>query len=261
VSLLNRLSEDLAVMRQTLLFSALEAAAYNLNRRQENLRLFEFGKTYRMKEGNHSEKHELSILLAGKWSPASWENNSEESNFFHLKKTVENLLTRMGFSGWQWKNENPSFLAYGQTLYYQNKPAGFAGLISQEIAKRKEVKQPVFYSSIDWDLFRKAKQTKLKVQEISKFPAVNRDLSVVLDKATGFEKVEQIVRGSNKKLVREVSVFDVYQGDKIEAGKKAYAMSILLQDEEQTLTDQKVDFVMETIMQKLEKELAAVIRK
>ncbi len=261
VSLLNRLSEDLAVMRQTLLFSALEAAAYNLNRRQENLRLFEFGKTYRMKEGNHSEKYELSILLAGKWSPASWENNGEESNFFHLKKTAENLLNRMGFAGWQWKNENPSFLAYGQTLYYQNKPAGYVGLVKADIAKRKEVKQPIFYCCIDWDLFRKAKQAKLKVQEISKFPAVNRDLSVVLEKTTGFEKVEQIVRGSNKKLVREVSVFDVYEGDKIEAGKKAYAMSILLQDEEQTLTDQKVDFVMETIMQKLEKELAAVIRK
>ncbi len=261
IPLLNRLSEDLGSMRQSLLFSALEAAAYNLNRKQENLRLFEFGKTYRKAGEKYQEKYALSLLLAGRWASSSWENESGESNFFHLKKTIENLLNRMGFSGWQWKNEDVSFLAYGQSLYFQNKAIGWAGLVKEEIARKKEVRQPVFFAQIDWDVLRRAKQSRLKVQDIPRFPAVTRDLSVVLDQKTGFEQVEQILRSVNRKMIREVSVFDVYEGDKIESGKKAYAMSILLQDEEQTLTDQKIDFVMNNIMQKLEKDLGAVIRK
>ena len=117
------------------------------------------------------------------------------------------------------------------------------------------------FAQLDWDVLRKAKQAKLKVTEVPRFPAVTRDLSVVLDKKTGFEQIEQILRQANRKLVREISVFDVYEGDKIESGTKAYAMSILLQDEEQTLTDQKIDGLMNAIMQKLEKDLGAVIRK
>ena len=261
IPLLNRLSEDLGFMRQSLLFSALDAAAYNLNRKQDNLRLFEFGKIYQKSEEKFPEKYALSILISGKWSPDSWEENQNKSHFFHLKKSIENLLNRLGLAGWQWKNENPSFLAYGQSLYFQNKPLGWAGLIEEEIARKKEVRQPVLFAQLDWDVLRKAKPAKLKISDIPRFPAVTRDLSVVLDKKTGFEQIEQIVRQANRKLVREISVFDVYEGDKIESGKKAYAMSILLQDDEQTLTDQKIDGVMNAIMQKLEKDLAAVIRK
>ena len=261
IPLLNRLSEDLGFMRQSLIFSALEAAAYNINRRQDNLRLFEFGKIYRKAGGQWQEKYALSLLLSGNWTAAGWENQASVNSFFYLKKSIENMLQRLGLSGWFWKNEQPSFLAYGQTLYYQNKPAGWAGLVKEDIARRKEVRQPVWFAQLDWDLLRKAKQAKLKVSEIPRFPAVTRDLSVVIDKKTGFDQIEQILRSTGKKLVREVSVFDVYEGDKIESGKKAYAMSILIQDEEQTLTDQKIDFLMSGIMQKLEKDLGAVIRK
>lgn len=261
IPLLNRLSEDLGFLRQSLLFSALDAAAYNLNRKQENLRLFEFGKIYRKSEEKISEKYALSFLLSGNWSPESWEVNQDKSHFFHLKKSIENLLNRSGIGGWQWKNEHPSFMSFGQCLYFQNRLAGRAGLLKEEIARRKEVRQPVFFAELDWDILRKAKPVKLKIADVPRFPAVIRDLSVVIDKKTGFDQIEQIVRQANRKLVREISVFDVYQGDKIEAGKKAYAMSILLQDEEQTLTDQKIDGLMNSIMQKLEKDLGAVIRK
>jgi phenylalanyl-tRNA synthetase beta chain len=261
VPLLNRLSEDLGFMRQSLLFSALEAAAYNLNRKQENLRLFEFGKIYRKADDKITEKYALSMLITGKWSADSWEVNENRSSFFHLKKSIENLLNRLGLTGWQWKNENPSFMAFGQSLYFQNKAIGWAGLIQEETARKKEVRQAVLFAQLDWDVLRKAKPAKLKVADVPRFPAVTRDLSVVLDKKTGFEQIELILRQSNRKLVREVSVFDVYEGDKIESGKKAYAMSILLQDEEQTLTDQKIEGLMNAIMQKLEKDLGAVIRK
>ena len=261
IPLLNRLSEDLGFMRQSLLFSGLEAAAYNINRRQNDLRLFEFGKVYRRTEEKNAEKHALSLLLSGNWTANSWETPDEAAGWFHLKKSVENLLNRLGLAGWQWRNECSSYMAYGQRLYFQNKPAGFAGMVKEEIAKRKELRQPVFFAELDWELLRRAKVAKVKVQEVPRFPAVNRDLSVVIDRNTGFDQIEQILRSVNRKLIREVSVFDVYEGEKIESGKKAYAISILLQDEEQTLTDQKVDFVMNSIMQKLEKEAGAVIRK
>jgi len=261
IPLLNRLSEDLGFMRQSLLFSGLEAAAHNINRRQNDLRLFEFGKIYRKNGEKIVERHALSLLLSGNWSSHSWENSQPAAGWFHLKKAIENLLNRLGLSGWQWRNEGASFLSYGQQLYFQNRPAGRAGLVKEEIAKRKELRQAVFFAELDWEMLRKAKEEKLNFCEVPRYPEVNRDLSVVIDRETGFEQINQILRSVNRKLIREVSVFDVYEGDKIEAGKKAYAMSILLQDEEQTLTDQKVDFVMNSIMQKLEKELGAVIRK
>ena len=261
IPLLNRLSEDLGFMRQSLLFSGLDALAYNLNRRQKDLRFFEFGKIYRNREGIREEKHALSMLICGNWPSVSWESPETKAGYFHLKKTIENLLTRLGFSGWQWRNEAPSFYSYGQQLFFQNKPAGWVGLLKEEICKRKEVKQPVFFAQLDWELFRKAKTGKLKVQEISRFPSVNRDLSVVIDQKIRFDEIEQILRGVNRKLIREVSVFDVYEGEKIDSGKKAYAMSILLQDDEQTLTDSKVDSLMSSIILKLEKETGAVIRK
>lgn len=261
IPLLNRLSEDLGFMRQSLLFSGLEALAYNLNRRQNDLRFFEFGKIYRKKEVHQEEKHALSIMFCGNWPAVSWENPGTKAGYFHLKKTMENLLERLGFSGLQWRNETHSFYAYGQTLYFQNKIAGWAGLLKEDISRRKEVKQPVFFAQLDWELFRKAKSPRLKVSDVPRFPAVNRDLSVVIDQKTRFEEIERILRGVNRKLIREVSVFDVYEGNKIESGKKAYAMTILLQDEEQTLTDQKVDSVMNSVMEKLEKEVGAQIRR
>lgn len=261
IPLLNRLSEELGFMRQSLLFSGLEAAAYNINRRQSDLRLFELGKIYRKGSEKTEEKHALSLLLCGNWDSPSWESPDAEAGWFHLKKSIENLLQRLGLSGWQWRSECPSFFSYGQQLFFQNKLAGCAGRLKEEISRRKEVRQPVFFAELDWELLRRAKAGKIKFQEVPRFPSVNRDLSVVIDRNTGFDQIEQILRSVNRKLIREVSVFDVYEGNKIESGKKAYAMSILLQDEEQTLTDQKVDFVMNSIMQKLEKEVGAVIRK
>jgi phenylalanyl-tRNA synthetase beta chain len=261
VPLLNRLSEDLGVMRQTLLFSGLEAMAYNINRKQNNLKLFEIGKTYARHEGKYSERYGLGMYLTGLWNDSSWESGDDKVQYYHLKKSMENLLTRIGITGIQWREEAPSYLGYGQTLYWNNRKAGFAGLVKSDVAKRKEVKQPVLFGLIDWEMVRAAKAPKLKVKEVSKFPEVVRDLSVVVDQKTGFETIENLIRSTNKKLIRSISVFDVYQGDKIEAGKKAYAMSIVLQDEEQTLTDSKIDFTMNAIISKLEKDINAVIRK
>lgn len=261
VELLNRLSEDLGVMRQTLLFSGLEALAYNINRKQANLKFFEIGKTYRKKEQGYAESYELDLFVSGLWNPSSWETGDVKASWYHLKKSIENLLTRLGFGGWVWKEEAPSYLSFGQTLYLNNRAIGFAGRVKEEVAKRKEVRQEVWYGHLDWEFLRRAKVPALKVKEISRFPEVVRDLSVVVGQHVAFEAIENLIRQTNRKLIREISVFDVYQGDKIEAGQKAYAMSIILQDEEQTLTDAKIDGTMHSVMQRLEKELGAVIRK
>jgi phenylalanyl-tRNA synthetase beta chain len=261
VPILNRLSEDLGVMRQTLLFSGLEALAYNINRKQNNLKLFEIGKTYSHAEGKYQERYQLGLYVTGLWTNSSWENSDQKVQYFHLKKSLENLFARLGMNGIQWKDELPSYLAYGQSIYWNNRKIGFAGLVKSDVAKRKEVKQPVLFGQVDWDIVRSAKVPKVKVKDIPKFPEVVRDLSIVMDKKTGFETVEQLIRSTNKKLIREISVFDVYEGDKIEAGKKAYALSIVLLDEEQTLTDSKIEFTMNGIITKLEKEIQAVIRK
>jgi phenylalanyl-tRNA synthetase beta chain len=261
VELLNRLSEDLGVMRQTLLFSGLEALAYNINRKQANLKFFEIGKTYRKKEEGYAEAYELDLFVSGLWNPSSWETGDVKASWYHLKKSVENLLARLGFVGCVWKEEAPSYLSFGQSLWLNNRKIGFAGRVKDEIAKRKEVRQEVWYAHLDWEYLRKGKVPALKVKEIAKFPEVVRDLSVVVAQNVDFASIENLIRQTNRKLIRDISVFDVYVGDKIEAGKKAYAMSIILQDEEQTLTDNKIDATMHSVIQRLEKELGAVIRK
>ena len=261
VEILNRLSEELSVMRQTLLFTGLEAMAYNINRRQNNLRLFDFGKVYTKKTEGYEEGYRLALYWTGLVNEPSWETGSQKSEFYHLQKSVQNVLTRLGFGPVQWKEEIPSYLNYGQSIWLKNKQVGVIGLVKPELAKRKEVKQPIFFAELDWDLMLRQGQLKTTVKEVSKFPEVRRDLSVVVDKSLTFSLIEAHVRQVNKQLIRQISVFDVYEGDKIEQGKKAYALNIVLQDTEKTLTDQVIDKTMEQIILKLEKDVGAFIRR
>lgn len=261
VEILNRLSEELSVMRQTLLFTGLEALAYNINRRQTNLRLFEIGKVYTKKSESYDEGYRLAMYWTGLVAEPSWEAGSQKSEFYHLQKSVQNVLTRLGFGPVQMKAEIPSYFSYGQSIWLKNKQIGVLGLVKPGLAKRKDVKQPVFFAELDWDLILKLGQAKMVVKEVSKFPEVRRDLSVVVDKSLTFSSIEAQVRQVNKQLIRQISVFDAYEGDKIEQGKKAYALSIVLQDTEKTLTDQLIDKTMELIIQKLEKESGALIRR
>ena len=261
VEILNPLSEDLGVMRQTLLFSGLEVLAYNINRRQNNLKLFQLGKVYRKTETGTTEGYRLGLYASGQIHESSWESKSLETDFFHIKKWIINLFTRLGVNQIQFKSEVSSSFTFGQSIYLKNQKIGEIGLVKSEIARRKEVKQAVFSAELNWDLLLKLKSSMSGVKEISRFPEVKRDLSVVLDKNLTFEKIEGLVKSSNKQLIKSTSVFDVYQGDKIDTGKKAYALSIILQDENQTLTDTLIDKTMENIIRKLESEIGAIIRR
>jgi len=261
VEVLNPLSDDLGVMRQTLLFSGLEALAYNINRRQNNLKLFQLGKVYKKTETGTEEGYRLGLYTTGQTQESSWENKNVEVEYFHLKKWISNLFNRLGISQIQFRNEISSVFQFGQSVYLKNQKVGETGLLKAEFSKRKDVKQPVFASELNWDLIMKLKSAASGVKEISKFPEVKRDLSVVIDKSLTFDKIESLVKASNKQLIKATSVFDVYDGDKIEAGKKAYALSIILQDENQTLTDTLIDKTMDNIIRKLETEIGAIIRR
>jgi phenylalanyl-tRNA synthetase beta chain len=261
VELLNPLSEELGVMRQTLIFSGLEMLAYNINRRQQNLQLFELGKVYKKAGDKTKENYHLGLFLSGKTKESSWESPDQESDFFHLKKVIQNVLVRTGIQQVQFRNEISSAFSFGQSLWLNNQNMGEFGLVKPEIARKKEVKAKVWAAELNWTGLLKGLKKDLQVKEIVKFPEVRRDLSAVIDKQVSFEQIEKLVKSTAKNVLRHVSVFDVYMGDKIEAGKKAYAMSIVLQDENQTLTDQQIDKTMEGIIRRLEKELGAIIRR
>lgn len=261
VPILNRLSEDLSVMRQTLLVSGLEILAYNINRKQSNLRLFELGKVYKKSEENYREGYRLAIFQTGYLNENSWENQAPKTNFFHLQKAISNLFERLQFGPVQMKGEVSSYFSFGQSIFLKNQKVGEMGLVRSEICKQSEVKQEVTFAELDWDKILKLGPHAVKIEEIIRFPEVKRDLSVVIDKSLTFDKIETLIRQTGKTLVREISVFDVYEGDKIESGKKAYALSIVLQDERQTLTDEAIDKTMSQIMQRLEREVGALIRK
>ena len=261
VEILNRLSEDLSAMRQTLMFSGLEILAHNINRRQTNLRLFEIGKVYRKKEAGTAENYRLGLYITGLINEPSWETGAVKAQYFHLRKAVENLLARLGVGALLWKSDISTYFQYGQAVYARGQKIAELGMLKPEVARRKDVKQMVGFADLDWDKIRKLAYGKTTVAEVARFPEVKRDLSVVIDRELTFDRMEVLIRQANKNLVKEVSVFDVYVGDKIEPTKKAYAISIVLQDATQTLTDQVIDKTMEHIMTRLEKEAGAFIRR
>ncbi|MGV3598421.1 MAG: phenylalanine--tRNA ligase subunit beta [Bacteroidota bacterium] len=257
VRMLNPLSADLEVMRLNTLYSGLEAIAYNRNRKANNLKFFELSKTYRKVEGKYEEKWWLSLWLCGEEQNESWKYPTRPSDFYTLKQTCDNLFTAMGVEvPFTERNiiGSPAEIDGNKLVNY--------GLVSPKITKSFDIQGTVFYAVIDWErLLQKATAQKFTLKEISKFPEVRRDLSLVIDKKITFEQLHIIARQAERKLLRAIDVFDVYEGDKIEAGKKAYALSFILQDETKTLTDAEIEKIMNRLMQGFEKEVGAVIRK
>ncbi|MDL5049103.1 phenylalanine--tRNA ligase subunit beta [Oscillatoria amoena NRMC-F 0135] len=257
VRMLNPLSADLEVMRLNTLYSGLEAVAYNRNRKANNLKFFELSKTYRKVEGKYEEKWWLSLWLCGDEQNESWKYPTRTSDFYTLKQTCDNLFTAMGVEvPFTERNiiGSPAEIDGNKLVNY--------GPVSPKITKSFDIQGTVFYAVIDWErLLQKATAQKFTLKEISKFPEVRRDLSLVIDKKITFEQLHTIARQAERKLLRAIDVFDVYEGDKIEAGKKAYALSFILQDETKTLTDAEIEKIMNRLMQGFEKEVGAVIRK
>ena len=262
VEILNKLSEDLGVMRQTMLFSGLEVLAYNINRRQKDLGVFDFGKTYHKINDKYVEKRHLAIFVTGNSESETWQMKSQKVAFHTLASTVNKVLGSLGIKNFDSKPlENSATFEYGLSYLVNKKEVVKLGLVKPSIAKKAEVKQHVFFADIDWDYLFKQYNDKAVFVELPKFPEVRRDLSLVIDKTVSFDQIQKLARNYEKNLLKQINVFDVYQGDNLGDGKKSYSVSFMLQDYEQTLTDKVIDKTMEKLMGAFEKEIGAVIRK
>jgi len=262
IEILNKLSEDLGVMRQTMLFSGLEVLAYNINRRQKDLRVFDFGKTYHKINYKYVEKRHLAIFITGNSESETWQMKSQKVAFHTLASVVNKVLGSLCVKNFDSKPlENSATFEYGLTYLVNKKEVVKLGLVKPIVAKKAEVKQYVFFADIDWDYLFKQYNDKVTFVELPKFPEVRRDLSLVIDKTVSFDQIQKLARNYEKNLLKKINVFDVYQGDNLGEGKKSYSVSFMLQDYEQTLTDKVIDKTMEKLMGAFEKEIGAVIRK
>ncbi len=260
VEIYNKLSEDLGVMRQTLLFSGLEVLAHNINRRQTDLKCFEFGTVYQKAEDGYKESRRLAIFHSGNRSAESWIEPEKPFGFSDIYAVVERILERLNIEIGQVSVTESAPFTYGLLLKLGEKELGTLGLVDEKLLKLAEVRQDVWYTELDWDLLTKKASGLKKYQEISKYPEVRRDLSLVIDKAVSYDQVKAVAEKAGGKLVRKIGVFDVYQGDKIDAGKKAYALSFILQDLENTLTDKVIEKTMSKLIQAFQDQVGAIIR-
>jgi phenylalanyl-tRNA synthetase beta chain len=262
VRILNYNSIDLNAMRPSLLQSGLEVIRYNINRRQRDLKLYEFGKVYSQNEnGKYQEKNKLVIYLTGNAAGETWQQKSEKAAYHNLANAVQQVLAALGFGGAASQPVQHPYLAGGLTLLVHNQPVAQLGAVSASVLKKLDVTQPVWYAELDWDALSKKYKPTLVARELPKFPEVRRDLSIVVDSSVTFDQLQQIARRTEKKLLQSINVFDVYAGENLGAGKKSYSVSFTLQDFSQTLSEQAIDQVMQKLIQQFEKQAGALIRK
>ncbi|TNE73263.1 MAG: phenylalanine--tRNA ligase subunit beta [Bacteroidetes bacterium] len=262
VSILNPLSQDLAVMRQSLVFGALEVVAYNQNRQNPDLRLFEFGKIYRKFESGYNENRRLVTCISGKSGIDNWTGANDAFTYYSIKSYLRRITDRLGLSEHlTQKALKNSIFEDGVQLYILKTKIGEMGWIGKKTKKHFGIKNHVYLIDLDWDaIIDSLKLTSVKYKELPKTFAVRRDFSLMLDKSTRFEEIEEIARNIDKKLLQEVGLFDVYEGDKLEEGKKSYAVSFHFQDAEKTLKDEQIDAIMSKIRAELESKLNAQLR-
>nr|WP_321452335.1 phenylalanine--tRNA ligase subunit beta [uncultured Carboxylicivirga sp.] len=270
VELANPLSNDLNGMRQTLLFGGLESIQHNRNRRNTDLKFFEFGNCYFYKAGtektdvnNYNEGQRLAMFLTGNKAQTNWNTPEQATSFFDLKNHIENILVRLGLTFDDFKEEDSTSDLFGEGLAYAaGKTVIEFGTVNGKLLKAFDIDAPVYYAEIDWDmLLKKSAKKEIIYKEISKFPEVKRDLALVLNKDVKFAQVKQIALKTEKKLLKSVSLFDVFEGEKLGEGKKSYAVSFILQDETSTLKDKQIDKIMNKLMSTYEHQLGAQIRK
>ncbi|MGB1269854.1 MAG: phenylalanine--tRNA ligase subunit beta [Flavobacteriaceae bacterium] len=261
VEMLNPLSNDLAVMRQSLLFSGLEAVSYNINRKQQNLKFFEFGKTYHKYDSGFTENKHLSVLVTGNRNSESWATPNKLSDFFYLKGIIEQLFSRLGITKLKTSPIKTDVLSEGIALSLGKTKLVEFGVVKRSILKAFGISQEVLFADINWNnIIEVAKFNKIKFTSITKYPEVKRDFALLLDDKVTFEEIHTIAKQSERKLLKDVSLFDVYQGEKLPKGKKSYAVSFSLQDNEKTLTDKQIDKIMSKLQSSFEKQLGAELR-
>ena len=262
VRILNYNSVELNAMRPTLLHSGLEIIRHNLNRRQRDLKLYEFGKTYAQTEGGkYQEKNKLVLYLTGNAAGETWQHKSEKAAFQDLAGAVQQVLAALGFAGATSQPAQHEYLAGGLALLVHNQPVAQLGAVAAPVLKRLDVTQPVWYAELDWDALSKKYKPTLVARELSKFPEVRRDLSIVVDSSVSFDQLRQIAQRTEKKLLQSINVFDVYAGENLGTGKKSYSVSFTLQDFAQTLSEQAIDQVMQRLIGQFEKQAGALIRR
>lgn len=261
VEMLNPLSHDLAVMRQSLLFSGLESLAYNINRNNQDLKFFEFGKTYHKYNQDFVEKKHLSLLITGKRTSNSWLNTEKDADFFYLKGILVSLFTSLGLSEIKFTDKETQTISEGLSINFKKKKIAEFGRVNSQILSEFDIDQNVLYADIDWDLVLEfIKNTSFVGQKISKFPSTQRDFALLVDEHISFSEIEKIALKTDKKLLKNVDLFDVYKGDKLPDGKKSYAVSFKFRDDHKTLTDKQVDKIMTKLQKQFESQLNASLR-
>ncbi len=261
VKLLNPLSSDLDMMRRTLLYNGLEVLQYNRNRKTTDVLAYEFGKTYHKSGTGYAEQTHLSLFITGKQHAESWHANAKPTSYFTLKAVLENLLKKAGIKKYDIKPTEETRFEYHTTITAQQQPLITFGGVDHKTRQLFDLTDEVWFADINWDaLCNISLNTNLKLQPISAFPAVRRDLALVLDKKVTFTEIEKIARKTEQQLLKDINVFDVYEGDKIASDKKSYAISFVLQNVDKTLTEEEIEGTMNKLIQQLEKELGATLR-
>ncbi|EMY3584806.1 phenylalanine--tRNA ligase subunit beta [Flavobacterium psychrophilum] len=260
VLIINPLSNDLSTMRQSLLFSGLEAISFNINRKNSDLRLFEFGKTYhKLLSGNQENSH-LTLFMTGNKISESWTNPQKASDFFLFKGYVLAILERLGLSKIISSPLNTDVFAEGMVYEMGNSTLVEFGTVKKSILKHFDIKQEVFFADFNWNSIIKQISNNIKFTEISKYPEVRRDLALLIDNEIQFVQLFDIAKKTEKNLLKNINLFDVYEGKNLPEGKKSYAISFILQDNAKTLTDAQIDKVMSKLTQNFETELGATLR-
>jgi phenylalanyl-tRNA synthetase beta chain len=263
VEVLNPLSNDLGVLRNSMLLPGLESIAYNLNRKQKEIRLFETGKVYSVNNGLYTEKNKIAIWISGELNKEHWQKTVNTVDIYSMKSLVQSIFHALGIENYKLNIEQKSSNVFSNTIDLMLKKRVMAtiGEVNKKTLKQFDINQPVFYAELDIEtIMRAVSPSDITAVEPPKYPEVRRDLSMVLDKNVNYSEVEEIAFNSVKGILREVNLFDVYEGDKIEAGKKSYALSFILRDDEATLQDKQIDTAIDKLMKQLETRLGAIIR-
>ena len=261
VQILNPLSTDLSVMRQSLIFSGLEAIAFNINRQQSDLKLFEFGKTYHNFETKNEELNHLSLFLTGNKTGKQWNTKNTEVDYFYLKGLVTAILDRLGIQKLKNSPLTNDVFSEGQQLSVGKHSLVEFGSLKANTLKSFGISQSVFCANFNWDnLLKVINQNTIKFKEISKYPEVKRDFSLLINEDVTFENVYKLAKQTENNFLKNINLFDVYTGDKLAEGKKSYAVSFTLQDKDKTLTDVQIDKIMSKIQKRFESELGAELR-
>jgi phenylalanyl-tRNA synthetase beta chain len=271
VELFNPLSSDLNRMRTTMLYGGLETIIFNINRKRPNLRLYEFGNCYYLPAGAdpdsqeaYRESERLALFATGPRHGGNWMEKESPANFYELKSYVEGILARVGLKTGMVEDTGVDARYFSEGLNYSVRGKGILemGIVQPSLTAAFDITTPVFYADLDWSGIMKAlKGFRITVEEIPKFPEVRRDLSMIIDRDITFSRIRDIARKAGKDKVKSISLFDVYESEKLEKGKKSYAVGVVLQDNTKTLTDKEIEKIMNRIQESLEKQVNARIRQ